>query len=188
MLMFDAVLAECGPSTDSRGHFDFTIGTEPCKQCFGATGRLPIESMTPRRQQGTPAVLSWRTNVLKRSLLGRGCRFRGMIRPGARTSDALVSWEHRPVSGICGHWGRVPGHRARPPSNGLCKGMVQTKRPCQSLWHRQLFLPIWKQSASLVLIEWSGQCSAVGLHRLAKGRVKKLDVYRIGLTPSRSFR
>ena len=66
MLMFDAMLAEFGPKTDFQGYFDFTIGDEPYKQRFGATGSPLFESMTPRSLKGALAHLYWRFKVSRR--------------------------------------------------------------------------------------------------------------------------
>lgn len=66
MLMFDAMLEEFGPKTDFQGYFDFTIGDEPYKQRFGATGSPLFETMIPRSLKGALAHLYWRFKVSRR--------------------------------------------------------------------------------------------------------------------------
>lgn len=66
MLMFDALLEAFGPRTDFKGYFDFTIGDEPYKQRFGATGSPLHESMIPRSLKGALAHLYWRFKVSRR--------------------------------------------------------------------------------------------------------------------------
>lgn len=66
MLMFDAMLEDFGPRTDFQGYFDFTIGDEPYKQRFGATGSPLYETMVPRSLKGALAHLYWRYKVSRR--------------------------------------------------------------------------------------------------------------------------
>ena len=66
MIMFDAMLEEFGPKTDFEGYFDFTIGDEPYKQRFGATGSPLFETMIPRSLKGALAHLYWRFKVSRR--------------------------------------------------------------------------------------------------------------------------
>jgi CelD/BcsL family acetyltransferase involved in cellulose biosynthesis len=66
MLMFDAMLEEYGPRTGFEGYFDFTIGDEPYKQRFGATGSPLMECMAPRSLKGLLAYVYWRVKAFRR--------------------------------------------------------------------------------------------------------------------------
>jgi CelD/BcsL family acetyltransferase involved in cellulose biosynthesis len=66
MLMFDAMLEEFGQRTGFEGYFDFTIGDEPYKQRFGATGSPLMECMSPRSVKGALAYVYWRIKASRR--------------------------------------------------------------------------------------------------------------------------